>query len=378
MNVVESVRRWIPPRVRYAIQRHVSFSAIKLQQRERANPYANVLSSDDDSLGCGLRFGIARNAAQYHSHFVAACLEIGVPFRVLDLYADSWLADLRSAGCDALLVWPDAFLSPWNEMIKDRAAVAETELGMLVVPSSAELWLYENKRRMAYWLQAHDLPHPRTWVFYERKPCLEFVGDCELPIVFKASFGASGAGVRIFRRRHVLKRFVHSLFRHGFVPSGFDHRDRQWGSVLLQEYVAEAREWRLARIGDSFFGHAKGRVGDYHSGTGSVVWDVPESRHLDFLAAVTEAGRFRSMGVDVFEAPDGRLLVNELQAVFGASHSVEQLRVDGVAGRFVRREKRWDFEAGDFARNACANERVRWAVGVIQGGSNTGSSGPIS
>lgn len=30
-----------------------------------------------------------------------------------------------------------------------------------------------------------------------------------------------------------------------------------------------------------------------------------------------EKGRFRSMDVDVFEATDGRLLVNELQTVFG-------------------------------------------------------------
>jgi hypothetical protein len=124
----------------------------------------------------------------------------------------------------------------------------------------------------------------------------------------------------------------------------------------------------MVRIGDSFFGHPKGRVGDFHSGSGNVLWDVPSSKHLDLLFDLTEHGGFHSMNVDLFEAPDGRLLVNELQAVFGASYSVDQLRVDGEAGRFVREEGQWVFERGDFARNACANERVRFALKLAMKG----------
>lgn len=69
------------------------------------------------------------------------------------------------------------------------------------------------------------------------------------------------------------------------------------------------------------------------------------------------------MDVDVFETPDGSLLVNELQTVFGASVSVDQLRVNGVPGRMTRStDGQWVFEPGDYARNACANERVRDAL----------------
>ncbi len=75
------------------------------------------------------------------------------------------------------------------------------------------------------------------------------------------------------------------------------------------------------------------------------------------------------MDVDVFETTDGRLLVNELQAVFGASHSVDQMRKDGIAGRFVQKAggSEWIFEPGDFARNACANERIRYLIACRSG-----------
>jgi hypothetical protein len=69
------------------------------------------------------------------------------------------------------------------------------------------------------------------------------------------------------------------------------------------------------------------------------------------------------MNVDVFETESGEFLINELQTVFGASFSVDQLRVDGEPGRFVHDAAgNWVFEAGDFAKNMCANERVRDAL----------------
>jgi hypothetical protein len=144
--------------------------------------------------------------------------------------------------------------------------------------------------------------------------------------------------------------------------------------VLLQEYISVLKEWRWVRIGDSFFGHVKGCVDGFHSGSGLVEWDVPEERHLNFLLEVTEKGGFRSMDVDVFETTDGRLLVNELQAVFGASHSVDQMRKDGIPGRFVQKagSSEWVFESGDFARNACANERIRYLIACRCGAQSFG------
>lgn len=363
MNWVDVARHWVPRPWRQAVQRWVNLSAVKLREAARRNPLAEVTHSDANPAGCPVRFGIVHNAAQYHAHFVQACLELGVPFRVLDLARSDWLDQVERAGCEVLLVWPDAFLSVWNRMIKERLWVLEEELGYAAVPSSREIWMYEDKRRMVYWLQARQIPHPRTWIFYDPAEAEDFALRCELPVVFKLNFGAAATGVWIVRSRRELVRRVRRAFRRGCVGRGMDRRDREWGAVLLQEYLPGVKEWRLVRIGDSYFGHPKGRRGEFHSGSGVALWDVPAPRHLDFLHRVTEAGGFRSMDVDVFETPDGRLLVNELQAVFGASVAVDQLRVDGRPGRFVRRgEGRWEFEAGDFARNACANERVRDAL----------------
>lgn len=80
------------------------------------------------------------------------------------------------------------------------------------------------------------------------------------------------------------------------------------------------------------------------------------------------------MDVDVFATTDGRLLVNKLQAVFGASHSVDQMREDGIPGKFVQKvgNSEWIFEPGDFARNACANGRFRCLIACRCGAESFG------
>ena len=341
------------------------------------NPLADVLASDENDFQSPVRVGILFNRAHFHRNFVAACREMSVPFRVLDISGADWRSVISQSGCGLIMAWPDATLVPLAKVIKDRLDLVESSLGLPVFPRSCERWMYEDKNRMADWMRCNDVPHPKTWIFHDRDEAMAFARSCRLPIVFKTSFGAAASGVRILRRRVQVNRIVRRVFRRGISPDGHDFRDRQWRNLLFQEYLPAIREWRMVRIGESYFGHPKGQVGDFHSGSGVAEWDMPEVRHMELLHEVTEKGGFRSMSVDIFETPDGRLLVNELQTVFGASTSIEQMKKDGVPGRMVRTGGgQWRFEPGPFARNACANERIRWALeNLVQ--SETGPSSEV-
>ena len=359
MDWVDLGRRFVPRRARQALQRVVSFQAQKLEYFERRDPLARVVEGEDNGLGFDFRVGIVKNRAFRHTHYVAACQELRVPFRVIDLTTADWWRIVRSSGCHAFLAWPDAFSTPVAKLMKDRLELLEHEHDGQVYPNAAERWLYEDKVRLADWLMSRGIPHPATRVFFDVAAAREYAASCPLPIVSKTSFGAAATGVRILRRRRDVRALVARAFGRGLSVAGHDPRDREWGFVILQEFVDVAKEWRLVRIGDAYFGHPKGRIGDFHSGSGLAEWHVPETRHLELLHRVTEAGGFRSMAVDTFETTSGELLVNELQTVFGASTSVDQMRVDGRPGRMVRDGSGgWQFERGDFARNACANARV--------------------
>lgn len=312
------------------------------------------------------RLGIFREFFSYHKDYVHACRELGVSYSLLDLQADDWLERIKRSECDAFLVWPSSIPARWKQMFDDRVRFLVEDLRLLVYPSLKELWLYESKLRAREWLAVHEFPHPKTWVFFDRSEALEFSLRCPLPIVFKTESGGSASGVYVLRRRRGVENIIRLAFGPG-VPLKSLPRERQQGVVYFQEYLPFAKEWRMVRVGDSFFGYRKEPgEGGLHSASHRWSWLDPPRSLLDLLLAVTEAGPFTSMDVDVFESQDGRYLVNELQTVFGATTPVDQLRVNDRPGRYVRSAAgEWLFEEGDYSRNAVCNLRIQYVLQLL-------------
>ena len=252
-------------------------------------------------------------------------------------------------------------------MFEERLKIVAEDLGKPVHPGMAELWAYESKRRMAYWLEANGVPHPRTRVFHEIGEALDFAERAEYPLIFKTDLGSSASGVRLLRRPSEAFRLVAAAFAGGVRGRGRAPRDREWGSILFQEYVAGAREYRVAHFGNSWFGHEKIAHPEtgFHSGSGNSEWNVPPEAVFDFCRELSARAGFGSMNYDVFVDPSGRILVNELQAVFAAYNPSQMYRA-GVPGRLRFEGGAWRFEEGLFCRNGCANLRVEELVAEIR------------
>jgi len=330
------------------------------------DPYADVEEVSTYPARVNVRLGIIKEFTRLHSNYIGACRELGVPYTVLDISGPDWIGVVENSGCDAFLVWPSGLLTAWKQMYDDRLKIMVDELGKIIYPTYDELWVWESKRRMHYWLKANNIPHPRTWVFYNRFEAMEFAESAELPIVYKADLGATAMGVRILRNSSKAKRLINRCFKKGIVRKGGDKRDKQWGSVLFQEYLLNVTEWRILRLGNSYFGHQKLKRGDFHSGSGETGWYDPPKKLLDFARNVTEKGGFTSMDLDIFETIDGRYLINELQSLFG-SHLPYQMLVNDKPGRYIYEplSDRWIFEQGVFCRNASCNLRVEALLEVL-------------
>ncbi|MGA2323121.1 MAG: hypothetical protein ABSG22_04665 [Sedimentisphaerales bacterium] len=326
------------------------------------DPYADVEEISSYPGKVDVRLGIIKEFTHQHQYYIGACRELGVPYKLLDISGPNWIDVIGNSDCDAFLIWPSAALTVWKQMFDERLKVMCEEMGKIVYPGYNEMWLYESKRRMHYWLKANNIPHPKTWVFYERKEALQFAKETELPIVYKSNLGSGASGVKIFRDRPHLLRFVNKCFKKGIVRRDGDRRDRQWGTVLFQQYLPGVKEWRMVRIDNSYFGHQKGQIGDFHSGTNIVIFAEPPEELLNFVRKVTDVSEFDSMDLDIFETSDGHYLVNELQTVFGSDP--RQMEIGGKPGRYTydQDRKRWIFEEGIFWQNNCCNLRVKRLV----------------
>jgi glutathione synthase/RimK-type ligase-like ATP-grasp enzyme len=319
-----------------------------------------------------------------------------VDWESVDIGRSDWLEHIKKGRFDGLLAIPPGVTNACKNMYDERVRILNTILGLPVYPFLEEIEVYENKKYLAYWLAANGIPHPKTWVFYEREEALQFVSTCKMPLVGKTNVGASGRGVSILKSNADAITYVENTFsgkgavrstgpnlqKKGlFVralkklanPKEFAERLKHYkteGSevqkeyVIFQEFIPHDYEWRCVRIGDSFFAHKKMVKGEKASGSLIKGYENPPFKLLDFVREVTDKRNFRSQSVDIFESADGRYLVNEMQCTFGQSDPYQML-VDGVPGRYRQIDGEWVFEAGDFNKYKSFLLRLEYFVEVL-------------
>ena len=303
------------------------------------------------------KLGILKNESNQHEMYVKACIDLDVPFEEIDITSDAWIEEVKRSDCEGFLVRPPDYSTLANTMCKERVIILANTLQKIVFPSVQEILLYENKRMVAYWLQANKIPHPRTNIFYDKEGALIFAKLAKYPLVYKTALGSAGMGVRFLRSYDEAEVLIEQAFCQGIVRKKGDPRDRSWGHVLFQEYIEGGREFRIIRIGDSFFGHEKLKKNGMHSGSNLARWGPPPRDCLDMCYEISEKGNFRSMCFDVLMTQDGLFLINELHCIFGA-YNPSQMYIDDRPGRYQRVGTDWVFEEGLFCRNACANLQV--------------------
>ncbi len=341
---------------------------------------------------------LANEIPDDHHGWESACRRFSdqMDYRVIDLTTSNWMEKIRETDSDILLAKPSGLISSYKQLYDERIYIIANELKREVFPSPLEIFIYENKRFFASWLRAHSLPHPKTHVFYQKAECLEFLKNTEYPLVAKVNIGASGSGVKILNQQEDAISYVNASFdgsgapqRTGpnlekggllqravrllFNPAKLRKRlqiyrrrqvDLQKGFVIFQEFIPHEFEWRVVKIGDSFFAHKKLKVGEKASGSLLKNYDNPPLAIFDFVKELTDRFGFFSQAVDLFETSDGKYLINEMQCIFGQSDPYQML-VNGQPGRYRYLNSKWVFEEGDFAKNACYDLRVEYVINQL-------------
>ncbi len=231
--------------------------------------------------------------------------------------------------------------------------------GIPVWPNRTENYLYEAKRQSALYLKAKNIPMPQTDVYYDRDLALKSLDTLKYPIIMKTNVGASSSGVFLIKSKKEAFKTIKYVFSNGLMRKGANFLDIETGYILLQEFLENVREYRIIKIGRSWFGHEKkGRNGSiFFSGSGENSWNIPPDNAFDFCFEIAIKNDLNIMAFDVFETPNGTLLLNEAQTWFG-SYNPSQMYYNGKPGRYVRDPDGWRFEEGIFNYNQSLNLRI--------------------
>lgn len=341
---------------------------------------------------------LANELDEDHLPWAIACMEYKeqIEYRVIDLTKDTWLNEIQSLPFDLLLAKPGGLTAHFKQLYDERIYILGKVLNYWIYPSPEEIFIYENKRFLSYWLKSTQIPHPETHVFNNKNEAGNFLNRSDYPIVTKTNIGASGSGVKILKnkkaasnyiirsfsakgapertgpnldRGDMLKRALHYFTNPRDIAKKLKiyktrNKNRQRNFVIFQEYIPHSFEWRVVRIGESFFAHKKITNRSKASGTLLKGYENPPIKLLNFVKNITDKHRFFSQAVDVFESERG-YLVNEMQCIFGQSDPYQML-IDGKPGRYLYIDNRWVFEEGDFASNQCYNLRLDYILNLLK------------
>lgn len=331
--------------------------------------------------------------------WAVALSEKGIEFDIVEISDSDWMNRATKNEYDLYLVKPHSTLSLHKQLFDERIYLLNKVKCKCIYPSLNELLVYENKRVLSDWLKHFRIPHPRTFVFANEKEASDFLESSPLPLVGKANIGAAGSGVHIIRSLREGKRIIRSAFRGNGVPRRFgpnlrrkgaanailgkicdprfvlrrlsEYRavaqDSSRGFLILQEFIGHDFEWRVVRIGSSFFAHKKLAFAEKASGTKKKEFLNPPESLLQFTKDITDEMGFSCVSVDIFEDSERGYLVNEVQTYFGQSYDY-LAAIDGRPGRFLEKDGKWVFEEGDFNRNHSYNLRLEHALEQYRAG----------
>lgn len=217
-----------------------------------------------------------------------------------------------------------------------------------VYPALVEGAVYENKRCLRDVCVANDIAIPDTKVFDAYSDLDQALPTISFPAILKSSMGAGASGVIKITSSKMLMKYAKLAFGSGLNRKMADYRDKDWGYILVQEYIPNLREYRVIKIGESWFAHEKiANDQGFHSGSGNSRWISPELALLEFCWDVANKLKINIAAFDIFETTEGRYLVNEIQCWFG-SYSPSQMYVDGKPGRYIKKNHGWEFEEGEY------------------------------
>lgn len=348
LRLKETVRRRLPRALRRWAKRRLGIGQDCWEAHRRVADSEPLVERYRHTRPTGtLRHRIGVTVAPDHPDAAAlraAAAELGGDVRFFDPDDPRWAELVLGSGLDGHLV--RLRHGTYVERGLDDARLALLHLqGVPAWPTPAEAFLYEDKARASWLLAARGIPDVPTRTFTRFADAEAYLTTADYPLVMKTRIGAGGSGVERLDDARAALALARVCFDGRWQRRAADPRDADFGYLTVQPFVADAREHRVIRLGETYFAHGKVRApgGWRYSGSGSRDWELPGVHVLDAGADVMDRLGMSCGAVDILEQPDGRWAVLEAQ-VWYEGFRAAQMDADGVPAIARRTATGWHFE----------------------------------
>jgi glutathione synthase/RimK-type ligase-like ATP-grasp enzyme len=160
--------------------------------------------------------GIHDSPGSFSDRWIEGCLRKKVPFQRLNCLSTDIVP--QCAGLSAVL-WHWTLVSLEEPLVARQIIAALEQAGIVVFPSTATCWHYDDKVGQKYLFESIGAPLIPTWVFTDPAEAREWIAGATWPKVFKLRCGASSENVQLVRSRSQAEALCRRAFGAGFPAS---------------------------------------------------------------------------------------------------------------------------------------------------------------
>jgi len=254
--------------------------------------------------------------------WATALAKKGVEVRWVDVHRADILEQLQ--GCHGFM-WRWAHFKGMARIARRLLPVIEHELKLAIYPDQNTCWHYDDKIAQEYLMSAAGIPHPKTWIWFDREKALAWLDQACFPMIMKLATGAGASNVVLLKNKSEAATLTRKMFS-GFHESlsggsamkkarraikgfaqGTSLLDRgyepQAGYAFFQEFLAGNEfDTRVTVIGNRAFAFRRmNRPDDFRaSGSGRIDWNI-EAVDQNFVHLAFDAAaklKTQSMAID--------------------------------------------------------------------------------
>lgn len=171
----------------------------------------------------------------FHTKWIVYCKSKKIPHKLVDCYSNQFIDDLKD--CDVLM-WHPHQGNYKDNLIAKQILFSLEHTGVKVFPDFATAWHFDDKLAQKYLFEALNIPHVKTYAFYEKSIAFEWIKTTSFPKVFKLRRGAGSANVKLVRDSSEAFWLTKRAF-----GMGFENFDR------IGTFKERLRKYRLGKVG---------------------------------------------------------------------------------------------------------------------------------
>lgn len=169
------------------------------------------------------------------------CITNSIEFEEFDSYDPDFI--------DKLLAY-NPYRTLWRsgngprEKFKDEAQRQILDkTNLRIVSNWRTHWVYDHKIRQSYLFKLHNIPHPKTRIFFKESYALEYIKKADYPFVLKADGGAGSKSFRFIEDKEQARERIDQIFHKKGKWTGREYENHVF---YAQEYIPAPGIWRIS------------------------------------------------------------------------------------------------------------------------------------